>query len=67
MWKKNFIKYFRKIDLFGVVPSFKYRGREKYKSATGAIISLMFIIILAIFVISQIKSMLNKSEYMLMT
>ena len=60
----NTIKsYLRKIDFFVVPYSFKYKNKEKYKSATGGLFALLFIVFTLFIGIYYFIPFYNRKNY----
>ena len=45
---KSLRKILKKLDAFGVPYSFKYKGDEKYTTATGGLIIIIFAVIVLV-------------------
>ena len=60
---KNVKNFLRTIDIYGTTFYFKYRNRERYQTATGGIIVVLFIILVLIFEIYYFIPFVNRKNY----
>lgn len=60
----EFIKSFlRKIDVFGVPYSFKYKSEEKYTTSTGGFVLLLFLILSVYMILYYLNPFLERKNY----
>ena len=57
---KNFL---RAIDIYGIIYSFKYKGKEKYQTILGGFIILLFLILALIVGIYYFIPFINRKNY----
>ena len=60
---KTIRNFFRAIDIFGITYSFRYKDREKYKTAFGGFILSLFIIVVCVLGIYYLIPFINRKNY----
>jgi hypothetical protein len=55
-------KIFKHFDYFGVNLTFHYKGVDKYRSSTGGLIFLFFIVLAIVYIIIMLPSFLKKKN-----
>jgi uncharacterized membrane protein len=60
---KRFKRQFRKVDLYAIPISFRYKGEKKFYTNFGALTSVLVVLLVLSYCYSQIMLMLAKTKY----
>lgn len=60
---KNFKKLFRRLDLYAMPVSLRYKGEKKFYTNYGACTSLLIILLMLAYIYTEIMLMLSQTQY----
>ena len=60
---KAFKKVFRKLDLYALPVTLRYKGEKKFYTNYGAVTSLLIVLLMLTYLYTEVMRMLAKSQY----
>lgn len=60
---KKFKRMFRRMDLYAMPVTLRYKGEKKFYTNFGALTSLIVVFLMIAYIITEIKVMLSQTKY----